>query len=153
MNAFAGEKAGFIAVNNGTIDNVVFGGNVNVALEAYTGMDYAVAGIAAVNNGTISGCAYTGNVNVYSYGLAAYVEFDVAAIAALNNSNCDLTTNTGASDLTKVNVTVKFDLANVQVRIGDTTSTSNAIASIVESATCENCANGGPWATKVTIAE
>ena len=153
VNAFAGEKAGFIAVNNGTIDNVVFGGNVNVALEAYTGMDYAVAGIAAVNNGTISGCAYTGNVNVYSYGLAAYVEFDVAAIAALNNSNCDLTTNTGASDLTKVNVTVKFDLANVQVRIGDTTSTSNAIASIVESATCENCANGGPWATKVTIAE
>lgn len=153
VNAFAGEKAGFIAVNNGTIDNVVFGGNVNVALEAYTGKDYAVAGIAAVNNGTISGCAYTGNVNVYSYGLAAYVEFDVAAIAALNNSNCDLTTNTGASDLTKVNVTVKFDLANVQVRIGDTTSTSNAIASIVESATCENCANGGPWATKVTIAE
>lgn len=153
VNAFAGEKAGFIAVNNGTIDNVAFGGNVNVALEAYTGMDYAVAGIAAVNNGTISGCAYTGNVNVYSYGLAAYVEFDVAAIAALNNSNCDLTTNTGASDLTKVNVTVKFDLANVQVRIGDTTSTSNAIASIVESATCENCANGGPWATKVTIAE
>lgn len=153
VNAFAGEKAGFIAVNNGTIDNVVFGGNVNVALEAYTGKDYAVAGIAAVNNGTISGCAYTGNVNVYSYGLAAYVEFDVAAIAALNNSNCDLTTNTGASDLTKVNVTVKFDLANVQVRIGDTTSTSNAIASIVESATCENCAKGGPWATKVTIAE
>ena len=153
VNAFAGEKAGFIAVNNGTIDNVVFGGNVNVALEAYTGMDYAVAGIAAVNNGTISGCAYTGDVNVYSYGLAAYVEFDVAAIAALNNSNCDLTTNTGASDLTKVNVTVKFDLANVQVRIGDTTSTSNAIASIVESATCENCAKGGPWATKVTIAE
>lgn len=153
VNAFAGEKAGFIAVNNGTIDNVVFGGNVNVALEAYTGMDYAVAGIAAVNNGTISGCAYTGDVNVYSYGLAAYVEFDVAAIAALNNSNCDLTTNAGASDLTKVNVTVKFDLANVQVRIGDTTSTSNAIASIVESATCENCANGGPWATKVTIAE
>lgn len=153
VNAFAGEKAGFIAVNNGTIDNVVFGGNVNVALEAYTGKDYAVAGIAAVNNGTISGCAYTGDVNVYSYGLAAYVEFDVAAIAALNNSNCDLTTNTGASDLTKVNVTVKFDLANVQVRIGDTTSTSNAIASIVESATCENCANGGPWATKVTIAE
>ena len=153
VNAFAGEKAGFIAVNNGTIDNVVFGGNVNVALEAYTGKDYAVAGIAAVNNGTISGSAYTGNVNVYSYGLAAYVEFDVAAIAALNNSNCDLTTNTGASDLTKVNVTVKFDLANVQVRIGDTTSTSNAIASIVESATCENCANGGPWATKVTIAE
>ena len=153
VNAFAGEKAGFIAVNNGTIDNVVFGGNVNVALEAYTGKDYAVAGIAAVNNGTISGCAYTGNVNVYSYGLAAYVEFDVAAIAALNNSNCDLTTNTGASDLTKVNVTVKFDLANVQVRIGDTTSTSNAIASIVESATCENCVNGGPWVTKVTIAE
>lgn len=153
VNAFAGEKAGFIAVNNGTIDNVVFGGNVNVALEAYTGNDYAVAGIAAVNNGTISGCAYTGDVNVYSYGLAAYVEFDVAAIAALNNSNCDLTTNTGASDLTKVNVTIKFDLANVQVRIGDTTSTSNAIASIVESATCENCANGGPWATKVTIAE
>ena len=153
VNAFAGEKAGFIAVNNGTIDNVVFGGNVNVALEAYTGKDYAVAGIAAVNNGTISGCAYTGNVNVYSYGLAAYVEFDVAAIAALNNSNCDLTTNTGASDLTKVSVTVKFDLANVQVRIGDTTSTSNAIASIVESATCENCAKGGPWATKVTIAE
>lgn len=153
VNAFAGEKAGFIAVNNGTIDNVVFGGNVNVALEAYTGKDYAVAGIAAVNNGTISGCAYTGNVNVYSYGLAAYVEFDVAAIAALNNSNCDLTTNTGASDVTKVNVTVKFDLANVQVRIGDTTSTSNAIASIVESATCENCVNGGPWVTKVTIAE
>lgn len=153
VNAFAGEKAGFIAVNNGTIDNVVFGGNVNVALEAYTGKDYAVAGIAAVNNGTISGCAYTGNVNVYSYGLAAYVEFDVAAIAALNNSNCDLTTNTGASDVTKVKVTVKFDLANVQVRIGDTTSTSNAIASIVESATCENCVNGGPWVTKVTIAE
>ena len=153
VNAFAGEKAGFIAVNNGTIDNVVFGGNVNVALEAYTGKDYAVAGIAAVNNGTISGCAYTGNVNVYSYGLAAYVEFDVAAIAALNNSNCDLTTNTGASDLTKVNVTVKFDLANVQVRIGDTTSTSNAIASIVESATCENGAKDVPWVTKVTIAE
>lgn len=153
VNAFAGEKAGFIAVNNGTIDNVVFGGNVNVALEAYTGMDYAVAGIAAVNNGTIRGCAYTGDVNVYSYGLAAYVEFDVAAIAALNNSNCDLTTNTGASDPTDVKVTVKFDLANVQVRIGDTTSTSNAIASIVESATCENCANGGPWVTKVTIAE
>lgn len=153
VKSFASEKAGFIAVNNGTIDNIVFAGNIDVALEAYTGNDYAVAGIAAVNNGTISGCAYTGDVNVYSYGLAAYVEFDIAAIAALNNSNCDLTTNIGASDLTKVNVTIKFDLANVQVRIGDTTSTSNAIASIVESVACENCAKGGPWATKVTIAE
>lgn len=153
VNAFAGETAGFVAVNNGTIDNVVFGGNVNVALEATTGKDYKVAGIAAVNNGTITGCAVTGDVNVYSYGLAAFVDFDVAAVAAINNSNCDLTTNVGASALTNVKVTIKFDLANVSVRIGDTTSTSNNVASIVEDVVCENCASGGPYATKVTIAE
>lgn len=153
VNAFAGEKAGFVAVNNGTIDNVVFGGNVNVALEATTGKDYAVAGIAAVNNGTITGCAVTGDVNVYSYGLAAFVDFDVAAVAAINNSNCDLTTNVGASALTNVKVTIKFDLANVSVRIGDTTSTTNKVESIVESVVCENCAANGPYATKVTIAK
>lgn len=153
VNAFSSEKAGFIAVNNGTIDNIVFKGNVNVALEAYTGNDYAVAGIAAVNNGTISKCVYEGNVDVYSYGLAAFVDFDVAAIAAINNSNCDLTTNVGGEALSRVKVTIKFDLANVNVRIGDTTSTSNDIAGIVESVVCENCTKGGPWATKVTIAK
>ena len=153
VNSFAGENAGFIAVNNGTIDNVVFGGNVNLALEATTGKDYAVAGIAAVNNGTIANCAVTGDVNVYSYGLAAFVDFDVAAVAAVNNSNCDLTTNVGASALTNVKVTIKFDLLNVSVRIGDTTSISNDIASVVESVECENCAANGPYATKVTIAE
>lgn len=150
VNAFNGEKAGFIAVNNGTIDNIVFAGNVNVALEATTGKDYAVAGIAAVNNGTISDCKFTGNVDVYSYGLAAFVDFDVAAISAINNG--ELTGNDGAGEtLTSVKVTVKFDLANVSVNIGDTTSTSNDIASIVESISCENCVSGGPWATKCNI--
>ena len=150
VNAFNGEKAGFIAVNNGTIDNIVFAGNVNVVLEATTGKDYAVAGIAAVNNGTISDCKFTGNVDVYSYGLAAFVDFDVAAISAINNG--ELTGNDGAGEtLTSVKVTVKFDLANVSVNIGDTTSTSNDIASIVESISCENCVSGGPWATKCNI--
>lgn len=149
VKAFSGEKAGFIAVNKGTIDNVVFAGNVDVALEATTGKDYAVAGIAAVNEGTIKNCAYTGNVSVYSYGLAAFVDFDVAAISATNSGT--LTDNKGAEVPTSVKVTVKFDLLNVNVNIGDTTSTSNDIAGIVESIVCENCASGGPWATKCNI--
>ena len=149
VKAFSGEKAGFIAVNKGTIDNVVFAGNVDVALEATTGKDYAVAGIAAVNEGTIKNCAYTGNVSVYSYGLAAFVDFDVAAISATNSGT--LTDNKGAEVPTSVKVTVKFDLLNVNVNIGDTTSTSNDIAGIVESIKCENGVSGGPWATKCNI--
>ena len=152
VKSFKSEKAGFVAVNNGKIDNIVFAGNVDVALEAYTGKDYAVAGIAAVNNGTISNCAYTGNVNVYSYGLAAFVEFDVAAITALNNAT--LTGNTGLTGeaFSTVNVTVKFDLANVKVRMGDMTSTNKEIANIALVSSCENCVNGGPWVTSITKA-
>ena len=154
VKSFKGEKAGFVAVNNGTIDNIVFAGNVNLALEAYTGKDYAVAGIAAVNNGTISNCAYTGNVNVYSYGLAAFVEFDVAAVTALNNGTLGGNTGlTGDDVFSTVNVTVKFDLSNVDVRIGDMTSTTKEIANIALVSSCENCANGGPWATDFTIAK
>lgn len=154
VKSFAGEKAGFVAVNNGTIDNIVFAGNVDLALEAYTGKDYAVAGIAAVNNGTISNCAYTGNVNVYSYGLAAFVDFDVAAVTALNNGTLSGNTGlTGDNVFSTVNVTVKFDLANVKVRIGDMTSTTKEIGNIALTSSCENCANGGPWATSITIAE
>ncbi len=150
VNAFSGENAGFVAVNNGTIDNVVFAGNVNLALEATTGKDYAVAGIAAVNNGTISNCAFTGNVEVYSYGLAAFVDFDVAAVTALNKGTVD--GNVGAEDITSVKVTVKFDLANVRVNIGDTTSVSDDIATIVESIVCENCVKGvRPWLTESNV--
>lgn len=149
VKSFAGEKAGFIAVNNGTIDNVVFAGNVDVALEAYTGKDYAVAGIAAVNNGTIANSKFTGNVDVYSYGLAAFVDFDVAAISAVNSGT--LTDNGAAEDITAVKVTIKFDLANVSVNIGDTTSTANDIASVNKVIVCENCAKGGPWATKCNV--
>ncbi len=154
VKSFAGEKAGFVAVNNGTIDNVVFAGNVDVALEATVGKDYAVAGIAAVNNGTVSNCAVTGDVNVYSYGLATIVEFDVAAVTAINNSNCDLTSNTGSSEgISNVKVTVKFDLVNVEVRVGDLTSTTKGIANVNIVTGCENCANGGPWTTSIKEAK
>lgn len=151
VKSFESEKAGFIAVNNGKIDNVVFAGNVDVALEAYTGKDYAVAGIAAVNNGTIASSKFTGNVNVYSYGLAAFVDFDVAAITAVNEGT--LTDNGAADGMSTVKVTVKFDLANVSVKVGDMTSTSAELANVNKVVTCENCVGNGPWATKVTIAK
>ena len=149
VNAFAGENAGFVGTNNGTIDNIVFAGDVNVALEATTGKDYAVAGIAAVNKGTVSNCKYVGDVNVYSYGLAAFVDFDVAAVTAVNEGT--LTANGAAEELTTVKVTVKFDLANVSVNIGDTTSTSNDIATVVKAISCEKGVKDVPVVTKHNV--
>lgn len=146
VNSMNGNNAALIAVNNGTIMNLVLDGTVSVELNGKTGQDYAVAGLAAVNNGTISGVTVKGSVAVSSTSLNAFIDINVALVAAVDNSDA-----TDADAEGSVDVTVSFDLLNVTVNAGAIDSdTADADVSI-----SVECVNGSsdPIFTKVAIAD
>lgn len=149
VTGMAGNNAGFIAVNEGTIDNLKLVGDVNVSISAKTCKDYAVAGIAAVNNGVVKNCSFVGNVNVNSTSLAAFVNIDAAAIVAKGDAaGCSAKTEEAA---TTVTVTVSFDLANVTVRVGGLNSVTK-LDGVTGKVACVNGADV-PVITKYTIAQ
>ena len=120
IDGMSGNDAAFIAVNNGTINNLNMDGTVKVAFDGKTGNDYKVAGLAAVNNGTIKNVTVKGVVDVESNSLSAFIDIDAAMVAATGNAPVESTAEG------TVNVTVAFDLANVTVNAGGLTSTAAA---------------------------
>ena len=120
IDGMSGNDAAFIAVNNGTINNLNMDGTVKVAFDGKTGNDYKVAGLAAVNNGTIKNVTVKGVVDVESNSLSAFIDIDAAMVAATGNEPVDATAEG------TVDVTVAFDLANVTVNAGGLTSTAAA---------------------------
>ena len=145
IDGMSGNDAAFIAVNNGTINNLNMDGTVKVAFDGKTGNDYKVAGLAAVNNGTIKNVTVKGVVDVESNSLSAFIDIDAAMVAATGNAPVESTAEG------TVNVTVAFDLANVTVNAGGLTST---VAADGVTATID-CVNGrtNPIFTKANIAQ
>ena len=145
IDGMSGNDAAFIAVNNGTINNLNMDGTVKVAFDGKTGNDYKVAGLAAVNNGTIKNVTVKGVVDVESNSLSAFIDIDAAMVAATGNAPVESTAEG------TVNVTVAFDLANVTVNAGGLTST---VAADDVTATID-CVNGRttPIFTKANIAQ
>ena len=145
IDGMSGNDAAFIAVNNGTINNLNMDGTVKVAFDGKTGNDYKVAGLAAVNNGTIKNVTVKGVVDVESNSLSAFIDIDAAMVAASGNEPVDATAEG------TVNVTVAFDLANVTVNAGGLTST---VAADDVTATID-CVNGrtNPIFTTANIAQ
>ena len=145
IESMSGNNAAFIAVNNGTINNLNLDGTVKVAFDGKTGNDYRVAGLAAVNNGTIKNVTVKGVVDVESNSLSAFIDIDAAMVAATGNAPVESTAEG------TVNVTIAFDLANVTVNAGGLTST---VAADGVSATID-CVNGrtNPIFTKANIAQ
>ena len=144
IDGMSGNDAAFIAVNNGTINNLNMDGTVKVAFDGKTGNDYKVAGLAAVNNGTIKNVTVKGVVDVESNSLSAFIDIDAAMVAATGNAPVESTAEG------TVNVTIAFDLANVTVNAGGLTSTVAADGVTVS----VDCVNGRttPIFTKVNIA-
>ena len=144
IDGMSGNDAAFIAVNNGTINNLNMDGTVKVAFDGKTGNDYKVAGLAAVNNGTIKNVTVKGVVDVESNSLSAFIDIDAAMVAATGNVPVESTAEG------TVNVTVAFDLANVTVNAGGLTSTVAADGVTVS----VDCVNGesDPIFTKVNKA-
>ena len=132
IDGMSGNDAAFIAVNNGTINNLNMDGTVKVAFDGKTGNDYKVAGLAAVNNGTIKNVTVKGVVDVESNSLSAFIDIDAAMVAATGNAPVESTAEG------TVNVTIAFDLANVTVNAGGLTST---VAADGVTATID-CVNG-----------
>ena len=132
IDGMSGNDAAFIAVNNGTINNLNMDGTVKVAFDGKTGNDYKVAGLAAVNNGTIKNVTVKGVVDVESNSLSAFIDIDAAMVAATGNAPVESTAEG------TVNVTIAFDLANVTVNVGGLTST---VAADGVTATID-CVNG-----------
>ena len=145
IDGMSGNDAAFIAVNNGTINNLNMDGTVKVAFDGKTGNDYKVAGLAAVNNGTIKNVTVKGVVDVESNSLSAFIDIDAAMVAATGNAPVESTAEG------TVNVTIAFDLANVTVNAGGLTST---VAADGVTATID-CVNGrtNPIFTKANIAQ
>ena len=145
IDGMSGNDAAFIAVNNGTINNLNMDGTIKVAFDGKTGNDYKVAGLAAVNNGTIKNVTVKGVVDVESNSLSAFIDIDAAMVAATGNAPVESTAEG------TVNVTVAFDLANVTVNAGGLTST---VAADGVTATID-CVNGrtNPIFTKANIAQ
>ena len=145
IDGMSGNDAAFIAVNNGTINNLNMDGTVKVAFDGKTGNDYKVAGLAAVNNGTIKNVTVKGVVDVESNSLSAFIDIDAAMVAATGNVPVESTAEG------TVNVTVAFDLANVTVNAGGLTST---VAADGVTATID-CVNGrtNPIFTNDNIAQ
>lgn len=145
IESMSGNDAAFIAVNNGTINNLNMDGTVKVAFDGKTGNDYKVAGLAAVNNGTIKNVTVKGDVDVESNSLSAFIDIDAAMVAATGNAPVESTAEG------TVNVTIAFDLANVTVNAGGLTST---VAADDVTATID-CVNGRttPIFTKANIAQ
>lgn len=145
IDGMSGNDAAFIAVNNGTINNLNMDGTVKVAFDGKTGNDYKVAGLAAVNNGTIKNVTVKGVVDVESNSLSAFIDIDAAMVAATGNAPVESTAEG------TVNVTVAFDLANVTVNVGGLTST---VAADGVTATID-CVNGrtNPIFTTANIAQ
>lgn len=131
IDGMSGNDAAFIAVNNGTINNLNMDGTVKVAFDGKTGNDYKVAGLAAVNNGTIKNVTVKGVVDVESNSLSAFIDIDAAMVAATGNAPVESTAEG------TVNVTVAFDLANVTVNVGGLTSTV-AADGVTASVDCVN---------------
>lgn len=131
IDGMSGNDAAFIAVNNGTINNLKMDGTVKVAFDGKTGNDYKVAGLAAVNNGTIKNVTVKGDVDVESNSLSAFIDIDAAMVAATGNAPVE-----SIAEGT-VNVTVAFDLANVTVNVGGLTSTV-AADGVTASVDCVN---------------
>lgn len=131
IDGMSGNDAAFIAVNNGTINNLNMDGTVKVAIDGKTGNDYKVAGLAAVNNGTIKNVTVKGVVDVESNSLSAFIDIDAAMVAATGNAPVESTAKG------TVNVTVAFDLANVTVNVGGLTSTV-AADGVTASVDCVN---------------
>lgn len=144
IDSMSGNNAAFIAVNNGEVRNLTLDGTVKVAFDGKTGNDYKVAGLAAVNNGTIKNVTVKGIVDVESNSLSAFIDIDVAMVAATGSEPVDATAEG------TVDVTVAFDLANVTVNAGGLTSTAAADGVTVS----VDCVNGrsNPIFTKVNIA-
>lgn len=145
IDGMSGNDAAFIAVNNGSINNLNMDGTVKVAFDGKTGNDYKVAGLAAVNNGTIKNVTVKGVVDVESNSLSAFIDIDAAMVAATGNAPVESTAEG------TVNVTIAFDLANVTVNAGGLTST---VAADGVTATID-CVNGrtNPIFTKANIAQ
>lgn len=145
IDGMSGNDAAFIAVNNGTINNLNMDGTVKVAFDGKTGNDYKVAGLAAVNNGTIKNVTVKGVVDVESNSLSAFIDIDAAMVAATGNAPVESTAEG------TVNVTIAFDLANVTVNAGGLTST---VAADDVTATID-CVNGrtNPIFTTANIAQ
>ena len=145
IDGMSGNDAAFIAVNNGTINNLNMDGTVKVAFDGKTGNDYKVAGLAAVNNGTIKNVTVKGVVDVESNSLSAFIDIDAAMVAATGNAPVESTAEG------TVNVAIAFDLANVTVNAGGLTST---VAADDVTATID-CVNGrtNPIFTKANIAQ
>lgn len=145
VDGMSGNDAAFIAVNNGTINNLNMDGTVKVAFDGKTGNDYKVAGLAAVNNGTIKNVTVKGDVDVESNSLSAFIDIDAAMVAATGNAPVESTAEG------TVNVTIAFDLANVTVNAGGLTST---VAADGVTATID-CVNGrtNPIFTTANIAQ
>ena len=133
IESMVGNNAAFIAVNDGTVRNLVLDGSVNVSIAGRTGNDYAIAGLAAVNNGTVTDVTVKGSVKAASTSLSAFIDIDAALVVAIDNSDATVADGEGS-----VAVTVSFDLVNVTVRVGalDSTTADDGVTMSVD------CING-----------
>lgn len=133
IESMVGNNAAFIAVNDGTVRNLVLDGSVNVSFAGKTGNDYAIAGLAAVNNGTVTDVTVKGSVKAASTSLSAFIDIDAALVVAIDNSDATVADGEGS-----VAVTVSFDLVNVTVRVGalDSTTADDGVTMSVD------CING-----------
>ena len=133
IESMVGNNAAFIAVNDGTVRNLVLDGSVNVSFAGKTGNDYAIAGLAAVNNGTVTDVTVKGSVKAASTSLSAFIDIDAALVVAIDNSDATVADGEGS-----VAVTISFDLVNVTVRVGalDSTTADDGVTMSVD------CING-----------
>lgn len=121
------KSVAFIAVNNGTINNLTLKGDVNATIAASTGKSYKVAGVVAVNKGTLSNVNFEGAVNVESTSLNAFVTIVVKAAVADGSKS-------GVSANATINAVSKFDIANVTFYIDGSVGANNITKSCTNAA-------------------